>query len=123
MTLPPLSSAIFLRACSPYTYPLGSIKGWLCSFMGFPLREHISRDWELWAKAKGAASSFSGVWGKKKVFVEDILLFYMMNTLLALLKVKISLVFGQMTLPPLSSAIFLRACSPYTYPLGSIKGW
>ena len=40
---------------------------------------------------------------------------HIMNTLLAVLKANISLVLGQMTLPPFSSAIFFKACSPYTY--------
>ena len=44
------------------TYPFGSMRGGLFSFMGLPLMEQMSLDCEQWAKARGAANSFKGLW-------------------------------------------------------------
>ena len=59
---PSFSVAIFAKACSPYTYPLGSIIGRLFSSRGLPLIWQISLDWEQWAKGNTEASLLKATW-------------------------------------------------------------
>jgi len=48
--------------CSPYTYPLGSIIGRLCSLRGRPEIAQTNLDCEQWANGRGCASSLKESW-------------------------------------------------------------